>query len=115
MPLTALIVDDNLLALRLTRAVLERDGHKVVALSHWSDVADMLYREEVDIALVDVNMPGLQGDKLVEILKQTRRGRNMPLPPNRRRFRFAMTRLARRLVNEGSPFRSARASAIMEQ
>ncbi len=79
MPLTALVVDDNPLALRLARAVIEREGHRVVALAHWAEVTDVVFREEIDIAFFDVNMPGLQGDKLVEILKQTRRGRSMPI------------------------------------
>jgi len=79
MGVTVLVVDDNSLALRLSRMVLEREGHRVVALAHWSDVSDTLFREDIDIAFVDVNMPGLQGDQLVSILKQTRKGRATPV------------------------------------
>lgn len=72
---TALIVDDTPLALRLGQAILEKEGLRVLATAKWSDVADLLFRDEVDVVFVDVNMPGLQGDRLVEILRGTRRGR----------------------------------------
>lgn len=79
MAITAVVVDDNPLALRLSKALLEREGHRVLAIPRWSEVSDLLFREEVDVVFVDVNMPGLQGDKLVEILKGTRRGRQLPI------------------------------------
>jgi CheY-like chemotaxis protein len=79
MALTALVVDDNPLALRLSRAVLEKEGIRVLEVARWPEVSDIFYREEIDLVLCDVNMPGIQGDKLVEILKQTRRGRKVPV------------------------------------
>jgi len=76
---TALVVDDNALALRLAQAILEREGHKVIAVANWSEVTNILFSQDVDIAFIDINMPGLQGDRLTEILKQTRRGRETPV------------------------------------
>jgi len=79
MKLNILIVDDGPRALRLGRAIIEREGHAVVPISNWSQVAPAMFGEKVDMLLVDVNMPGLNGDRLVEIVKQTGTGRRTPI------------------------------------
>jgi len=76
--ITALAVDDNPLALRLTRMLLERDGHRVIALARWSDVFPALFEQDIDVAFIDVNMPGLGGDRLLQVVRATDRGRLLP-------------------------------------
>ena len=79
MPLTILVVDDNRLALRLAQLLLEKEGHNVIPLSNWADTATELFGKDIDLAMIDVNMPGLQGDRLVQILRQSRRGQRTPV------------------------------------
>ncbi len=77
--LKILVVDDNPLARRLAAAIIEREGHEVVAVDAWHQVNQLIFKEGVDLAFVDVNMPGLSGDKLIEILKRSRSGKQLPL------------------------------------
>jgi CheY-like chemotaxis protein len=79
MGLTILVVDDNKLALRLAQLSLQKEGHTVIALENWADTGTELFGREIDLALIDVNMPGLQGDSLVRILRQSRRGQRTPI------------------------------------
>ena len=78
-PRTILVVDDNTLALRLATMTLQRDGHSVIAIANWADTARELFGKDIDLAIVDVNMPGLSGDRLVGILRQSRKGQRTPI------------------------------------
>ena len=74
-----LVVDDNPLARQLATAIIEREGHEAVAVDAWHQVNQLIFKEGIDLAFVDVNMPGLTGDKLVEVLKRSRSGKQLPL------------------------------------
>lgn len=58
-----LIVDDDSLILRAHTRLLNRRGHEVLA--HWDHVEAIMYSKLVDVALVDVDMPGRSGPELV--------------------------------------------------
>ena len=62
-----LVVDDSEIALELTRIALEEGGHQVVTTDSPFGFSALLREENPDLALVDVSMPCLRGDKLVEI------------------------------------------------
>src|SRR6478735_1182710 len=62
-----LIVDDSEMIRDLVKMSLEDVGYQVVAIESAFGFNNTLRRELPDLALVDVNMPGLKGDKLAEI------------------------------------------------
>jgi DNA-binding NarL/FixJ family response regulator len=66
------ILDDSAIILELMKDALERT-YDVVCVDNPIGFGALLKREQPDLALVDVNMPALRGDKLVEIAK-----RNLP-------------------------------------
>ncbi|MBI5478746.1 MAG: response regulator [Deltaproteobacteria bacterium] len=68
--LKVLIVDDSELCRELTRAVLEERGYEVVTLDGPFGFSRVLNQEKPDVALVDIRMPALEGDKLVEIVSR---------------------------------------------
>ena len=76
---TVLIVDDEALPLKLAKALLMREGLAVLALDSWAQVAQTLASNPVDLVLLDVNMPGLSGDTLAGIVKQSETGRKLPV------------------------------------
>jgi len=76
--ITAFVVDDDPFALKLTRLILEREGHRVIPIPDWSAVSVALACQTPNVMFVDVNMPGLSEDRLVEIIKS--RGERKDLP-----------------------------------
>lgn len=61
------IVDDSEMIRDLVRLTLEQNGYEVVTVASAFGFNNTLRREAPDLALVDVSMPGLTGDKLAEI------------------------------------------------
>ncbi|HEY8844680.1 MAG TPA: response regulator, partial [Gaiellaceae bacterium] len=65
-----LVVDDEYSLRRLLRTYLEKDGFAVVEAENGLDALASLRRRSVDIALVDVMLPGLDGFELVRRMRQ---------------------------------------------
>jgi CheY-like chemotaxis protein len=65
-----LIIDDNEIQLIMTRQWLELDGFDVVTKNSPFGTALAIRREQPDIVLLDLSMPGLDGHGVVEVLKQ---------------------------------------------
>jgi CheY-like chemotaxis protein len=65
-----LVVDDDPVVLRVTEAVLRGLGHEVVTRDHALGTTVAISREQPDVALIDIEMPGLQGDELVRIAQE---------------------------------------------
>ena len=93
-PVHFLLVDDlpeNLLSLE---ALLRRDGLVLLKARSGDEALELLLRHDVALALVDVQMPGLNGFDLAELMRGTERTRHIPIifvtagsTDNQRRFR----------------------------
>ncbi|MGB0084314.1 MAG: ATP-binding protein [Rhodomicrobiaceae bacterium] len=59
--LTILVADDNGLNREVTRRMLELDGHRVILAETGDDALHHLLEGTPDVALLDINMPGLTG------------------------------------------------------
>jgi two-component system sensor histidine kinase/response regulator len=78
-PVTCLLVDDleeNLLALE---SLLERDGVEILKAQSGSAALELLLRHEVALALVDVQMPEMDGFELAELMRGNRRTSHVPI------------------------------------
>ncbi len=62
-----LIVDDSVVVREAVAIMLEERGFAVVAMGSVFSFAQTLNQEKPDLVLVDVNMPAMTGDKLVQI------------------------------------------------
>lgn len=60
-PLTILVADDNALNRDVTRRMLEVDGHTVTLAETGDEALRVLLDGEVEIALLDISMPGMSG------------------------------------------------------
>ncbi len=78
-PLTILAVDDEPLNLRLLEAVLAPHGHKVLGAGSGRECLDTLAREEVDLVLLDVVMPGLDGFEVCRRIRADERTAYLPV------------------------------------
>jgi len=78
-PVKCLIVDDleeNLLALS---ALLREDGVEVLMARSGPEALELLLRHDVALAFLDVQMPGMDGFELAELMRGTDRTRHVPL------------------------------------
>jgi signal transduction histidine kinase/HPt (histidine-containing phosphotransfer) domain-containing protein/ActR/RegA family two-component response regulator len=56
-----LVVDDNLLNRQITEELLENEGFEVLCAVHGLDAVQCLERERIDLVLMDVQMPVMDG------------------------------------------------------
>ncbi|MBK1882196.1 response regulator [Luteolibacter pohnpeiensis] len=74
-----LLVDDleaNLLALE---ELIKRDGLEVLKARSGPEALELLLAHDVALAFLDVQMPGMSGFELAEIMRGTNRTRNVPI------------------------------------
>lgn len=65
-----LVVEDDPVQRRLMRAVLSRAGYTVYTASNGDEGLDMLEKVQVDLVLLDVMMPGMDGYEFTKILRE---------------------------------------------
>lgn len=78
-PVQFLLVDDleeNLLSLE---ALLRRDGLTLLKARSGDQALELLLQHDVALALVDVQMPGLNGFELAELMRGNERTRRIPI------------------------------------
>jgi signal transduction histidine kinase len=78
-PVYFLLVDDleeNLVSLE---ALLRRDGLVLLRARSGDEALELLLQNEVALALVDVQMPGLNGFELAELMRGNERSRRVPI------------------------------------
>lgn len=69
-PKTVLLVDDSPSARGVAKAYLERDGFCVVESDGWAGVGPLVVKHSPDVAVVDLNMPGLDGEVLIDLMRR---------------------------------------------
>ena len=74
-----LVVDDVEDALLSTQALLERPGLVVLVAGSATKALDLLEHHEVALALLDVQMPGINGFDLAERMRSNTRTRSVPI------------------------------------
>jgi len=67
--LVIMIVDDDPMTLQVTATILSRRGHRVIQRSSSIGTTVAISREQPDVVLLDVNMPGLTGDRLTKLVR----------------------------------------------
>ena len=67
---TILCVDDNEQSLSIRKVLLETRGYRVVTCHNGEDALTRFKRGDIDLVLTDLIMPGLDGAKLIEAIKE---------------------------------------------
>jgi DNA-binding response OmpR family regulator len=66
-----LIVDDDKNTRRLYQAVLENEGYQVFPAENGNAALLVMEREHIDLVIVDIMMPGIDGYEFTKILRET--------------------------------------------
>lgn len=74
-----LVVDDMEQNRRLLRALLEPVGYEVVQASNGDDALSVVHHEKVDLILLDIMMPGIDGIEVCRRIKSNRSTRMIPV------------------------------------
>lgn len=76
---TILVVDDDPIVLEVARERLEGAGYRVETRDQALGTTEFIAKNQPDIVLLDVMMPGLAGDRLAQLLKKQARTRQVPI------------------------------------
>jgi len=75
-PVQILVVDDEDMVRLLIRRILEEHGYRVVTAADGNEGLAKLDQGGIDLVLLDINMPGLDGFQVLELI---RRRSNLPV------------------------------------
>lgn len=67
---TVLVVEDNVLNRELTNALLRNAGYEVLLAKDGADALMLIGREHVDLMLLDIDLPFIDGHKVLEALHE---------------------------------------------
>ena len=74
-----LVVDDQVENLEMLGQLLRRKSYDVLTANSGQQAIDLLQNEDIDMILMDVNMPHLNGYEAVERIKKTERHKDTPV------------------------------------
>jgi chemosensory pili system protein ChpA (sensor histidine kinase/response regulator) len=78
-PLTALVVDDSITMRRVTQRLLERRGAKVLTARDGLDAITVLQEHDVDIILLDIEMPRMDGYQFATHVRNDAKLKDVPI------------------------------------
>ena len=78
--LKVLLAEDNSVNQKVARSYLEKAGHEVIVANNGVDAIFMLRDENVDLILMDVQMPKMSGLEATEQIRQSEKGTSKHIP-----------------------------------
>ncbi len=76
---TILVVDDSKIVLDISEFVLTSAGYDVVTATGGNPAIEVLAGQSIDLALVDINMPGMDGYTLTRTIRQDPQLARLPI------------------------------------
>ncbi|RMI00305.1 MAG: response regulator, partial [Calditrichaeota bacterium] len=79
--LRILLAEDNRINQRVAQRMLEKMGHEVIIAANGKEAVELLEKESVDVVLMDVQMPEMDGFTATEIIRQREKetGKHVPI------------------------------------
>ncbi len=75
-----ILIDDCRLTLQITKDLLEKEGYEVCTASNSGDAFNsILTGRKPSLMIIDVNMPLIQGDTMVNVLKRNKETQMIPI------------------------------------
>jgi len=74
-----LIVDDEKLNIELAAIYLKEDGYKLSFALNAKSAMESVLKHDIDLILLDINMPGKDGFEVCELLKSDKKSKDIPV------------------------------------
>ena len=74
-----LVIEDDPIALRFTRYTLEQEGYQVVTAPNGSEGLRKAWKEEPDLIILDVMLPGIDGFEICHRLRAEPQTARLPI------------------------------------
>jgi PAS domain S-box-containing protein len=74
-----LIVDDKMNNIFALEQLLKRPGRNLISVTNGNEALKVAMNQEIDLILLDVQMPGMDGFEVAQILKSNKRTRETPI------------------------------------
>jgi len=78
-PARILVVEDNVMNMELAVDLLRLQGYEVVSAKTGQEALDISSREQLDLILMDVGLPGIDGLEVTKKLKEDPKTRHIPV------------------------------------
>lgn len=76
---TILVVDDSPVVVEAVRDALDKDGFNVLTAADGIEALDMIKLHSVDLILLDIDMPRMNGYQLCKMLKRDTKFKTIPV------------------------------------
>jgi CheY-like chemotaxis protein len=78
--LSVLLVEDNVVNQKVAAMMLEKRGHRVVVSSNGKEALDAFDKEHVDLILMDVQMPEMDGFEATKLIREREKANGGHIP-----------------------------------
>ncbi len=76
---TILLVDDKPMNIFALKELLEKEGRTFLTADNGADGLKIALNEDIDLIILDVQMPGMDGFEVAQILKSNKRTKDIPI------------------------------------
>jgi CheY-like chemotaxis protein len=76
---TILVVDDSPVVVEAVRDALDKDGFTVLTAGDGIEALDLVRANHVDLILLDIDMPRMNGYQLCKLLKRDKKLKDIPV------------------------------------
>lgn len=76
---TVLVVDDYAISLRLLTHILQRANHDALTASHGLEALDLLDQHPIDLVILDIDMPEMDGIAVLKHIRADARFQYLPV------------------------------------
>jgi diguanylate cyclase (GGDEF)-like protein len=74
-----MVVDDVVMNLRMAETILKKSGYRVLLSGSGAECLKLLEREAVDMILLDIEMPGMDGKEVARLIKANSQWEQIPI------------------------------------
>ncbi len=74
-----LVVDDDAMNLRMAEFILNKNGYVVYKAASGQEALEFIETESVDLFLLDIEMPGMDGFELMQVLQASEKWKKVPV------------------------------------